>query len=136
VLTRRALSAGLALSACGLILPRARPALALDWAPYEREPIERAHAQATPIVVAVYGTGCAACAAQAGLLDEVLSEHTFVMFLRFRLDFDRQRDFAAELKVDEPGAVLAYVCYEEIGRLAGTIDAGALRKLLWKTQAA
>jgi hypothetical protein len=66
----------------------------------------------------------------------VLAERSFVMFLRFRVDFDRQRDVVKKLKVELPGTILGHICYEEIGRIVGATDDAAIRKLLEKTQVA
>lgn len=134
--SRRKFTAGVALLCGGLVVPPLSPARALDWTPFAWEPFEAAHAGAVPVVVAVLGNGCAVCGAQAALLDDLLAEHTFGQFLRFRVDFDAQKDVAERLNVHQPGAILAQVCYEEIGRIVGLTDANTLRKLLQKTQAA
>ena len=118
-----------------LTLP-ARRARAIDWESFSWPPFEAAHAEAIPVVIAFQSESCVVCKGQRGLLDDVLSEPSFAMFLRFRVDFDRQRDVAEKLNVHEHGTVLAQICYEEIGRLVGDIEAKQLRRLLEKTQAA
>ena len=137
MVTRRAFVAGsAALLGGGLVLPRAAAAAKLDWPAFEWIPFEAAHASAIPVVVAVHAEGNAASGAQEPVLMEVIAEAQYNAYVRFRLDFDSQRDAADKRNVKEPGTILAYLCDEEMAHVVGDADPQRIRRLFAKVDGA
>lgn len=106
------------------------PASAAENIPFDQQKFETAQQAGKPILVEVFAPWCPTCRAQAKVLAPLSAEPRFSEFVRFKIDFDGQKDLLRLFNVRVQSTLIVFKGRNETGRLIGETDPAAITALL------
>ncbi|MGE0565569.1 MAG: thioredoxin family protein [Pseudolabrys sp.] len=105
---------------------------AADSKPFDQKAFEAAQAAGKPILVEVYAPWCPTCRAQAPILTKLGGSAKFKDVVRFKVDFDGQKDVLKTFKVNVQSTLIAFKGKKEVGRSSGDTNAASIEALFAK----
>jgi thiol-disulfide isomerase/thioredoxin len=107
-------------------------ALAMDIKAFDAKAFEAAQAAGKPILVEVHAPWCPVCKAQAPILAKLSNKAKFREVVRFKVDFDSQKDLLRRFNVQKQSTLIAFKGKREAGRSTGDSNAASIEGLLAK----
>jgi thioredoxin len=108
------------------------PAHAAAQRPFDEQAFKAAQEFGKPILVEIHADWCPTCKAQLPILDKVSSEPKFLNLVRFRVDFDTQKDLVRQFKARIQSTLVLYRGKSEVTRSVGETDEARIRAMLAK----
>lgn len=120
-----------AFSAVALLL-LAISAQASSQQPFDAKAFKAAQQSGKPVLVEVHADWCPTCKAQVPILDKLSRDAKYSNVVRFRVDFDTQKDALQELKAKVQSTLVLYKGSTEVARSVGETNADNIRAMLNK----
>jgi thioredoxin len=108
------------------------PAYAAAQRPFDQQAFKAAQESGKPILVEIHADWCPTCKAQLPILDKVSNEPKFSNLVRFRVDFDSQKDLVRQFKGRIQSTLVLYRGRSEVARSVGETDEARIRAMLAK----
>ncbi len=108
-------------------------ALAAEQTPFSLKAFEAAQAAGKPILIDVFAPWCPTCKAQAPILARLANDPRFKSMVRFKVDFDSQKDVLRRFNVRQQSTLIVFKGKQETGRSTGDTNAASIEALLAKT---
>ncbi|MPZ46580.1 MAG: thioredoxin fold domain-containing protein [Betaproteobacteria bacterium] len=121
----------LCLLACAL-LSTAGCALAAAPAPFEAAAFKAAAEAGKPVIIEVHADWCGECKAQNQVLTKLTGEPAYANLVRFRVDYDRQKDLVKKFGVRKQSTLVLYKGNTEVARLVGETAEAKIKAMLGK----
>lgn len=108
---------------------------ARDWTPYTPEALASAQEQNAIVLVDVHADWCPACRAQKPILDELRADPALEGVVFIKVNFDEDKAFLKEHKVQKQETILMFKGKEELGRTVFETDRERLREFVLSSAA-
>ena len=96
---------------------------------FDEEHFQRLLAQGEPLIIHAHADWCSFCRAQEPTLIN-LSQQTELQDVHvLRINYDRQRDALAQLRIGSQSTLIAFHAGEEVGRIVGETDPQRIQRL-------
>lgn len=100
--------------------------------PFDAKAFKAAQQSGKPVLVEVHADWCPTCKAQLPILNKLSSDPKYSDIVRFRVDFDTQKDALREFKVKLQSTLVLYKGSTEVARSVGETNADNIRAMLNK----
>ena len=100
--------------------------------PFDARAFDAAQNAGKPVLVEVHAYWCPTCKAQLPVLDKLSKEPKYSDIVRFRVDFDSQKDVVKLFKARIQSTLVLYKGRNEVARSAGETDEARIRAMLDK----
>ena len=100
--------------------------------PFDARAFAAAQDAGKPTLIEIHADWCPTCKAQLPILDKLSSEPGFANLVRFRVDFDTQKDLLRQFKAKMQSTLVLYKGKAEVARSVGETDAARIRSMLNK----
>jgi len=127
-MTNRALQI---LSVCALFC-WASLAPAVSQLPFDSSAFNAAKDAGKPVLVEIHADWCGECRAQNLVLNKLTGEPAYANVVRFRVDYDRQKDLVKTFKARKQSTMVLYKGTAEVARVVGETSEKRIREMLNK----
>lgn len=100
--------------------------------PFDVQAFKAAQDAGKPVLIEIHADWCPTCKAQLPILDELSSEPRYASLVRFRVDFDSQKDLVKQFKARTQSTLVLYKGRNEVARSVGETDEARIRTMLDK----
>lgn len=108
------------------------PAYGTAQRPFDQRAFKAAQDSGKPVLIEIHADWCPTCKAQLPILDKISNEQKFVNVVRFRVDFDDQKDLVRQFKARAQSTLVLYRGKSEVARSVGETDEARIRAMLAK----
>lgn len=105
---------------------------ASDPKPFHSQAFAAAVKDGGPVLVEIHADWCPTCKAQAPILNKLSDDPAFSGLVRFRVDFDNQKDVVKSFNARTQSTLIVFKGGREVARSVGDTDAGRIRAMLDK----
>ena len=107
-------------------------AFAAEPKPFDPSAFKAAQAAGKPIVVEIHADWCTECKMQNRVLNKLSDQAPYSGLVRFRVDFDKQKDLVREFKAKTQSTLVVYKGDKELARAVGITSEEKIRALVDK----
>lgn len=107
-------------------------AIAAPRVPYDEGLFRTAQAAGAPVLVEIHADWCGECKMQDRVLTRLVEEPAYARFVRFRVDYDRQKDLVRSFGANHQSTLVLYRGDKELARAVGITSEAKIRELLDK----
>ena len=100
--------------------------------PFDADAFKEATKAGKPVLVEIHADWCAECKAQNIVLTKLTQEPAFRNVVRFRVDYDRQKELVNFFKARKQSTLVLYKGDAEITRLVGETNERKIRQMVDK----
>jgi thiol:disulfide interchange protein len=100
--------------------------------PYEAGAFKAAQAAGKPVLVEIHADWCTECKMQNQVLSKLTREAAYAGVVRFRVDFDKQKDVVKAFGARKQSTLVIYKGDKEVGRAVGITGEDRIKALLNK----
>jgi thioredoxin len=98
--------------------------------PFAPQSFRSAQESGKPVLIQVHADWCPTCRAQAPILEKLAAEPRYAKIVRYRVDFDAQRDAVQKFGARYQSTLILFRGGKEVGRSVGVTSEPAIRELL------
>ncbi len=110
----------------------AMSAQAASQQPYDAKAFKAVQESGKPVLVEIHADWCPNCKAQDPILDTLFCDQKYSNIVRFRVDFDTQREAAGRFRVKWLSTLVLYKGTTEVARSVGELSEDRIRAMLNK----
>ena len=107
-------------------------ATAAPRALYDDGEFRSAQASGAPVLVEIHADWCGECKMQDRVLTRLVGEPAYARFVRFRVDYDKQKDLVRAFGANHQSTLVLYRGDKEVARAVGITSEAKIRELLNK----
>lgn len=108
---------------------------ARDWTPYSPDVLAAAQEKNEIVLVDVHADWCPACKAQKPILEELRADPALENVVFIKVNFDEDKAFLKDHKVQRQATILMFKGKEELGRTVFETDRERLREFVLSSAA-
>ncbi len=98
--------------------------------PFDAKAFQVAQDEGKPVLIEIHADWCPTCRAQLPILNRLSSESKYSGLVRFRVDFDAQKDAVRSFKATAQSTLVLYKGKTEVVRSVGETDEARIRTML------
>lgn len=100
--------------------------------PFDARAFAAAQDAGKPVLIEIHADWCPTCKAQLPILDKLSNDPEFANLVRFRVDFDSQKNLVKQFKAKMQSTLVLYKGRSEVARSVGETDEARIRAMLVK----